>query len=162
MCSQSSARIEISLETMDRLKKIAQPFTDTPDSVISRLIEYYEGTQNIIEEASSDKNFKAKNGTKIPLGDIYGNYKPRGSKKPHLIRGTVTEKGIEVDGELFDDPSSAAKHAKKNLGAGDSAASTNGWDFWRIVDKHSNKNKKLDDLRKAQKHANLTLEDLGL
>lgn len=164
MSGKSSTKIEISFETMERLKKIAQPFTDTPESVISRLIDYYEGAKDVIEQdkKSSTEFFKTKDGTKIPLGKIHGTYRPRGTKITHTIRGKITKSGIEVDGKVFNDLSSAARYGKKKFGADNSAASTNGWRFWRISEENNNKNMLLYDLRKQQKHANLTLEDLGL
>ena len=105
------------------------------------------------------KGFVTSRGTTIPFGKLRATYHRRGSSKRYNFDAVVTENGIEFDGKVFDDPSSAAIHAKKIAGAEGSAASTNGWNFWDYFDENGKQWVPIDLFRLKKK---ITIEDLGL
>lgn len=163
--SAKTVSIELDRDVFEALQRLAKPFVDTPSSVIKRLIEQAsrpdeEGARP--EAQTSEKGFASFRGATIPYGNLRATYKPRGGNKAFKFDAKVTSEGIEFDGEVFDNPSSAGIHAKKLAGAEGSAASTNGWEFWEYYDSETNSWVLIDTFRKRQNVNELTLKDLGL
>ncbi|BDB29040.1 DUF2924 domain-containing protein (plasmid) [Cupriavidus sp. P-10] len=70
------------------------------------------------------KSFKTQRGFELPIGlELFANYDGK-----HLT-AKVTKSGIEYKGKTYE-VSPSAFAAKKDCGATDTAASTNGWKFW--------------------------------
>lgn len=70
------------------------------------------------------KVFKTQRGFELPVGlDLFAEYDGK-----HLT-AKVTASGIEYNGKTYE-VSPSAFSAKKDCGASDTAASTNGWKFW--------------------------------
>jgi hypothetical protein len=127
---------------------------DTVGTVIERLLDEWESlqdksqsntsssdaadTENIIfaDPQRAAQHFETSRKVKIPLGRLRASYRPRGKGRKEL-QALVTPRGIEVDGQVFDDPSPAGAQAKKAAGAGTSASITNGWSFWEYFDESS-------------------------
>ena len=84
----------------------------------------------------------------MPLGSLQATYKRRGSSRTNRFEAKVTPRGIEFDGQVFDDPSPAGIRAKELAGAEGSAASTNGWEFWEYFDDQKGKWISIDVFRK--------------
>jgi hypothetical protein len=73
-------------------------------------------------------HFKTSRGFKLPIGlELFADYDGQ-----HLT-AKVTKSGIEYKGKTYE-VSSSAFAAKKDCGASDTAASTNGWRFWMYKD----------------------------
>jgi len=127
---------------------------DTVGTVIERVLDEWESLQNKSQSDSSPsyaadakkfisadqqsavQHFETSRKVKIPLGKLRASYRPRGKGRKDL-EALVTPRGIEVDGQVFDDPSPAGDQAKKTAGAGTSASITNGWSFWEYFDESS-------------------------
>lgn len=161
MTTQEMVTIEVNADTFQRLQQLAKPFTDSPDCVISRLIDYHQANSKISNE-NGCQYYVTKDGIKLPYGEIAGAYKPRGSEEGFDLKGRICEEGIEFEGVVFDDLSPAANYAKKTVGASESAARTNGWTFWKYIDSKTGRRMSLDEYRKKLDLKNLSLEDLGL
>ena len=57
--TQEKIRIELSPKVYNQLKQLAEPFEDTPESVISKLIEHYhQQPQNLINKINSNDKIK--------------------------------------------------------------------------------------------------------
>jgi hypothetical protein len=70
------------------------------------------------------KSFRTQRGFELPIGlELFAEYDGK-----HLT-AKVTKNGIEYKGKTYE-VSPAAFAAKKDCGASDTAASTNGWKFW--------------------------------
>ena len=70
------------------------------------------------------KTFKTQRGFELPIGlELFADYDGK-----HL-KAKVTKNGIEYNGKTYE-VSPSAFAAKKDCGASDTAASTNGWKFW--------------------------------
>lgn len=161
MTTQEMVTIEVKADTFQRLQQLAKPFTDSPDCVISRLIDYYQSSSKPSNE-SGCQYYVTKDGVRLPFGEIAGTYKPRGNEEGFDLKGHICEAGIEFEGVMFDEPSPAANYAKKSVGASESAASTNGWTFWKYIDSKTGRRVPLDEYRKTLSLKDLTLHDLGL
>ena len=168
-----SIQIEISQKVFDRLQALAKPLVDTPDSVITRLLDFQDAqvgkaTETATKNASNHgeqsdapiRFFVMPRGSRIPLGKLRAIYGLRGQKK-HELFAEVTLEGIKFQGELYDNLSSAGIAAKESVGAVGNAASTNGWDFWKYFDSAKGDWVSVDTFR-AKPNADLTLKDLGL
>lgn len=74
------------------------------------------------------KFFKSSRGSELPIGlELFADYDGK-----HLT-ANVTAGGIEYRGKTYE-VSPSAFAAKKDCGASDTAASTNGWKFWMYKD----------------------------
>jgi hypothetical protein len=119
-----------------RLQEYAIPLVDTPDSVLKRIFDHYDATAPVKTktvtlsiEKPEPTHFKTSRGTVLPIGlKLFASYK---AETPNAV---VTTNGIEFNGRTYDDPSSAATAAKLLYGASQTAASTNGWEFWQYKD----------------------------
>jgi len=146
--------VEIEQSVFERLQRLAIPLVDTVGTVIERVLDEWESLQdksqskslekctaeakNVIsaDDQSTFQHFETSRKVRIPLGKLRASYKPRGKGRKEL-EALVTPRGIEVDGQVFDDPSPAGAQAKKTAGAGTSASITNGWSFWEYFDESS-------------------------
>ena len=72
-------------------------------------------------------HFKTQRGFDLPIGlELFAEY--RGKK----LTAKVTARGIEYNGTAYE-VSPSAFQAKKDCGASDTTASTNGWKFWMFM-----------------------------
>lgn len=151
-----SVQIEVSGDVFERLQALAKPFVDTPNSVIRRLLEQERspGKQALSNPANKPNPTPAKQGyvtsrgVRLPLGSLQATYRRRGSSRTNRFEAEVTLRGIEFDGQVFDDPSPAGIRAKELAGAEGSAASTNGWEFWEYFDDQKGKWISIDVFRR--------------
>lgn len=139
--SAKTVIVELDQDVFEALQRMAKPLVDTPSSVIKRLIEQtLRSSQDALRSESSTREKEGalfRNAT-IPFGNLRAMYKPRNGNKVFRFDAQVTSKGIEFDGKIFDNPSSAGIHAKKLAGIKGSASSTNGWAFWEYYDSEAN------------------------
>ena len=168
-----SVQIEISEDVFRRLQVLAKPFVDSPDTVITQLLDFREAAAKINSgkpPASASKKepafpsavrfFVTSRGEKIPLGKLRAVYGLRGQLK-HEFSAEVTAQGIKFLGELYDNPSPAGIAAKKSVGAKGNAASTNGWDFWEFFNPASDRWISIDTFR-SKPEPKLNLADIDL
>ena len=151
-----SVQIEVAQDVFERLQALAKPFVDTPSSVIRRLLDQAtKDEKQLVSSSPSTPNSTAatqayvtSRGVRLPLGSLQATYKRRGSSRTNRFEAKVTARGIEFDGQVFDDPSPAGIRAKELAGAEGSAASTNGWEFWEYFDDQKGKWISIDVFRK--------------
>jgi len=166
-----SVQIEISEDIFRRLQAMAKPFVDSPNTVITQLLDFREAAAKINtgkppapkkEPAlpSEARFFVTSRGEKIPLGKLRAVYGLRGQRK-HEFSAEVTSLGIKFLGVLYDNPSPAGIAAKESVGAEGTAASTNGWDFWEYFNPASGSWVSIDTFR-GKPEPKLNLADLSL
>lgn len=163
-------QIDLEKDVFERLQALAKPFVDTPSSIVRRLLdEAEEQIKQTDSKKSGDQDqptsrrvYVTSRGVHLPVGRLQATYRRRGSSKAHRFEAAVTPRGIEFDGEVFDDPSPASIRAKELAGAKGSAASTNGWEFWEYFDERKRKWICIDVFRKKIAVPKITPEDLGL
>jgi hypothetical protein len=81
-----------------------------------------------VPSTQAPTHFKNQRGFALPIGlQLFADYNGK-----HLT-ATVTAGGIEYKGKTYE-VSPSAFAAKKDCGASDTAASTNGWKFWMYKD----------------------------
>lgn len=127
--------IAVSVNVFEKLQRLATPLVDDPSSVIERLIEHWEATSPKAPQERHDQ-------VRSPL-QLWVSCRGEAFRVGTDLRATylgftylakVTEQGIEFNGEAYDSPSSAGRAIKRAAGARGRAASTNGWDFWEMLD----------------------------
>lgn len=129
--------LTISAETFARLQKYAVPLVDTNDTILQRLCDHWDASppkeglkRHVIYTPlvrPEPTSFKTSRGVELPIPlALYADYAGK------RIEVSVTKDGFKYDGRYFSDPSSVAVAAKKDLGASDTQASTNGWTFWML------------------------------
>lgn len=129
--------LTISAETFARLQKYAVPLVDTNDTILQRLCDHWDGSppkeglqRHVIYTPlvrPEPTSFKTSRGVELPIPlALYADYAGK------RIEVSVTKDGFEYKGRCFSDPSSVAVAAKKDLGASETQASTNGWTFWML------------------------------
>ena len=168
-----SIQIEISEDVYRRLQALAKPFVDSPETVITQLLDFREAAAKSNPDTSpapsrkkvqpmpaAARFFVTSRGERIPLGKLRAVYGPRGRQK-HEFSAEVTSSGIKFLGQLYDNPSPAGIAAKESVGAEGAAASTNGWDFWEYFNASSGTWISIDTFR-GKPEPKLTLEDLDL
>ncbi|MEX3982825.1 hypothetical protein AB4Y45_28020 [Paraburkholderia sp. EG287A] len=132
--------LTISAETFARLQKYAVPLVDTNDTILQRLCDHWDASppkdgfkSHVIYTPLAQPEptcFKTSRGVELPIPlALYAEYAGK------RIDVSVTKDGFEYQGRFFADPSSVAVAAKKDLGASDTQASTNGWTFWMLSDR---------------------------
>ncbi|CAE6851218.1 restriction system modified-DNA reader domain-containing protein [Paraburkholderia domus] len=145
--------LTISAETFARLQKYAVPLVDTNDTILQRLCDHWDAspprdgfkshaiyTPLVRPEPTC---FKTSRGVELPIPlALYAEYAGK------RIDVSVTKDGFAYNGRYFSDPSSVAVAAKKDLGASDTQASTNGWTFWMLGGRRGVP-QSLDTIRKA-------------
>ena len=142
--------VTLSQETFDKLQLIAIPLIDDTDSVIGRLINYWNtnSPQDNTPNAQNPEEIKvwiSARGEQFPVG-----LKLRSNYLGHTYEAEVTPTGIKFDGEIFDNPSSAGIAVKRKAGASRKAANTNGWSFWEMQNTQSGRWESINLLRYAK------------
>lgn len=127
--------VAISKPLFERLQKLAAPLVDTTDTVIERLLDFWESrlAEKIVPTNSSSTAtpalWKSSRGDELLVGkELRGVYRDK-TFTAHVERG-----GIRFHGKLYDNLSPAAIAAKNLVGTKGKAASTNGRDFWKLQD----------------------------
>jgi hypothetical protein len=147
-----TVQITLNLEIFEKLKQIAEPLVDDPNSVINRLIEHWMSDPphprkpTIILPEPSLPSWRSSRGEKFTIGTLL-----RASYRGHTFSARITPSGIEFDGKTYSNPSSAGIAAKKTIGVEDSAANTNGWSFWEMQEPDSNQWISINTVRYAKK-----------
>jgi hypothetical protein len=146
--------LTIGAETFARLQAYAVPLVDTIDTILMRLCDHWDesppaegGFQRHVIDLPLRKPeptcFKTSRGVELPIPmSLYAEYAGK------RIDVTVTKDGFSYKGKYFSDPSSVAVAVKKDLGASDTTASTNGWTFWMLGDR-TGVPQHLDTIRQA-------------
>mgnify|MGYP001493762950 CR=1 FL=1 len=143
-----TVNVSLRKEVFDRLKSLAEPLVDDASAVIARLISHWDATHSqhrrpaASAQAGSPSFWVSARGERIPVGT-----KLRAKYLKHLFEAQVTSRGIQFNGTTYDNPSSAGMAAKNAVGTTGKAASTNGWEFWEILDPVSRKWVSIDTLR---------------
>jgi hypothetical protein len=127
--------VAISRPIFERLQKHASPLVDTTDTVIERLLDYWESHPraktplNNSSSSATQQLWKSSRGDVLPVGkELKGTYLGK------TYTAVVERGGIRFHGKLYDNLSPAAIAAKHLAGTTGKAASTNGRDFWRFRD----------------------------
>lgn len=146
--------ISVSTQAFVKLNKLARLMSSDTSTVIDRLIDYWENTSDPtpsvvpVAESGSEQpqattpSWRSARGETLPIGmELKADYLQR-----ELV-AKVVQGGIWFEGEVFQNPSSAANAAKLAAGASPTAASTNGWQFWRFLDESTARWLPIDSLR---------------
>jgi len=140
---------------LDRTCKICgQQILEFDDAEIDHILPYSEGGKTSLENAQITHRFcnRQKSNQTLAIDnafdqqdmvEIFANY--LGSE----ITAKFNPKNgfVLLNGKLYESPSAAGSNAKIELGAHDNI-STNGWQFWRFIDKFDKQEKYIDELRK--------------
>jgi len=130
-----TVQVPLSTATLDRIQRYSiRPLLETPEIVLNRILDLIEGKQPpgdrivaIPTERPAPTEYTTSRGVRIPIGlELWASYR---STSP---RAEVTSEGFKYKGNTYDDPSAAAKAAKRDAGASETASSTNGWVFWMV------------------------------
>jgi hypothetical protein len=155
--------IAVEFKTWSKINNIAKLTGVKPGVVVANLLKHWEVTTS--SEAKSEHPHEVPDasdsgpGGALPSAAVAdcgsvlsgvvklwrssrGEFLPVGLKlrAPYLgqqFTATVTSSGIEFEGTTYESPSKAGVAVKKSLGKSDSAASTNGWEFWEAYDSES-------------------------
>ena len=129
-------QVSIKTEVFESLKRLAEPLVDDTNSVIERLINHWEscppppGMKIVsIKLSKPPTEWRSTRGERFPIGA-----KLRAPYLHHTFEAIVTARGIEFNGKVYANPSSAGIAAKASVGTTGSAANTNGWDFWEMLE----------------------------
>lgn len=125
--------VAISRPVFERLQRHAAPLVDTTDTVIERLLDFWEShpTEKAAplnsRSTATPALWRSSRGDALPVGtELRGTYLGK-AFTAHVERG-----GIQFDGKLYDNLSPAAIAAKNLAGTKGKAASTNGRGFWKF------------------------------
>jgi len=125
----------ISKPVFERLQKLAAPLVDTTDTVIERLLSFWESRSTekatpINSSSTATSVFwKSSRGDALPVG-----MELRGPYLGKTFTAQVERGGIRFHGKLYENLSPAATAAKNLAGTKGKAANTNGRDFWKFQD----------------------------
>ena len=140
-------QVPVKKEVFEGLKRLAEPLVDDASSVIERLIKHWEKSPPAATKAASQgpgtpAEWRSARGERFPIGA-----KLRARYLRHAFEAIVTINGIEFNGKTYDNPSSAGIAAKESVGTVGKAASTNGWDFWEMLEPSTKRWVSIDTLR---------------
>ena len=144
-------QVPVRREVFERLKALAEPLVDDASSVIERLIAHWESVphgprvRHIVLPEPGPAEWRSARGERFPVGAQL-----RAKYLGHKFEAAVTAHGIEFAGKTYDNPSSAGIAAKESVGTKGKAASTNGWDFWEMLDPASKRWVSINHLRAAK------------
>lgn len=143
----NNIQVSIDSEVFERLQKVATPLVDDTNTVIIKLLDFWEQKEkppikspNVEDQV--EKFWVADRGERFPVG-----LKLRASYYDQKFDAVIGEEGIFFSDKVFDSPSSAAIHAKRLAGTKGSSASTNGWTFWKYFDAKNERWFLIDNLR---------------
>ena len=140
-------QVPVKKEVFESLKRLAEPLVDDASSVIERLINHWDKSPPVATKAASQApglpaEWRSARGERFPIGA-----KLRARYLRHTFEASVTVDGIEFNGKTYDNPSSAGIAAKETVGTVGKAASTNGWDFWEMLEPSTKRWVSIDTLR---------------
>ncbi|MCZ7560605.1 MAG: hypothetical protein M5U30_11530 [Burkholderiaceae bacterium] len=145
--------VPIRKDVFEKLQQLAEPLVDDASSVIARLIAHWEHAKPssrfaetvaaTSRPATVPRYWTSARGEKLLVGT-----KLRAKYLKHLFEAEVTEDGIRFNETTYDNPSSAGVAAKNAVGTTGKAASTNGWEFWEMLDQNSRRWVSIDAARK--------------
>lgn len=140
-------QVPVKKEVFESLKRLAEPLVDDASSVIERLIRHWEKSPPAPTKTAShvpglSAEWRSARGERFPIGA-----KLRARYLRHTFEANVTVNGIEFNGKTYDNPSSAGIAAKESVGTVGKAASTNGWDFWEMLEPSTKRWVSIDTLR---------------
>ena len=143
-------QITLNRKVFERLQLLAEPFVDNPSTVIERLLKHWESAppsprSRVINLAKPLTTWRSVRGERFPIGA-----KLRAKYLSHSFEAVITTRGIEFKDKAFDNPSSAGIAAKESVGTPTKAASTNGWDFWEMLDPTTKQWTSINVLRTAK------------
>lgn len=146
--SVNNVTVEIPLDLVKHVtSKSAVPAVEGFNAILTRILKEhdaaYPNSKHVsvhIQAPQPPTHFKTHRGFDLPIGlELFANW------NGHDVYAKVTASGIEYKGKTYEvSPSAAA--AKKDHGASDTTASTNGWKFWQFK-KPDGRTKFIDDLR---------------
>ncbi|QAZ38799.1 hypothetical protein C1M51_04780 [Methylibium sp. Pch-M] len=143
--------VEIDAALHGRLTKIGNNGLFQIPLVISQLVDHWEKTalrpSSLLanRQAENPSPWKSSRGNRFPVGLQLTAYY---LGKTH--NAVVTGKGIEFNGNYYDNPSTAAMAVKMSAGTPKKSAATNGWRFWLMpCDDGSNRLTSIDKLRRS-------------
>ncbi len=139
-------KLDVSAATFKRLQGYVVPLIDTADTALNRIFDAYDKTNpkppSVLTAPphQAPTHWKSQRGFELPIGlELFADW------NGHKLKAKVTPFGIEYKGKPYEvSPSAAA--AKKDHGANDTQASTNGWKFWQFK-KPDGRTKFIDDFR---------------
>jgi hypothetical protein len=143
-------QVPVRRDVFERLKALAEPLVDDASSVIERLISHWETVphgprvRHIRLPEPGPAVWRSAKGERFRVGAPL-----RAKYLGHRFEATVTASGIEFAGKTYDNPSSAGIAAKESVGTTGKAASTNGWEFWEMLDPASRRGVSINGLRTA-------------
>jgi hypothetical protein len=142
-----SVPVPIQRQVFEKLQKLAVPLVDDASSVIERLIKHWEKTAPqsfppTSPERQQSAVWYSSRGEVFPVGAQL-----RGTYLGKTYHAKITAQGIEFNGVVYDNPSSAGIAVKRAAGTKGRAASTNGWDFWEMLNPDSQRWVSIDILR---------------
>ena len=143
-----SMTIEIDESTFRRLQKLAVPLVDNNDTVVQRLIRHWEANPPKSSEAAAPEKQRvwlSSRGEALPVAPLRASYLGK------MHEGKVTPAGIDYNGKTYISLSRAAIAVKNAAGTKGRSASTNGWDFWEILNPRTKQWVPTSALRKANK-----------
>jgi hypothetical protein len=146
--------VELQEATLERLHSITDPRLFNEDTVIGKLLDFFESGQSVMPGTQPER-LEFKRGGSLEIGrELYKTFKGQRilgvveCEGIRLLNGQVDWAGKEIESlgnnEVYDDLSSAAKAASRILGG--SSESINGWTFWNVK-LGNNQWKKVDSLR---------------
>lgn len=112
--------------------KSEMPAIEGLEGILNRVLDehdtaYPNRPTHVVSAATvqpEQKTFRSHRGFELPIGlELFADYNGK------LLTAKVTKNGIEYKGKMYE-VSPSAFAAKKDCGASDTAASTNGWKFW--------------------------------
>lgn len=144
-------QVSLSKGLLQRVQaKSDMPAIEGLEGILNRILDehdkaYPHQTKHVVVSLPPPKtqtHFKSQRGFELPIGlELFADYDGK-----HLT-AKVTVSGIEYNGKTYD-VSPSAFAAKKDCGASDTAASTNGWKFWMYKDSTTGRALFIDTLRK--------------
>jgi hypothetical protein len=134
-------KIDVTDEVYKELQKLAQPFVDTPNEVILRLLKMKttEPGKSSPSQNNGSCDLVTKGGTVLAGTKLQAAYKRR-TYSAEIIDGKVV-----WNGNRYPSLSDAAVAVIKSTGSG--RTTEDGWRFWKYLDKATNEWKALTELR---------------
>ncbi len=153
-----TVQVPLRRQVFESLQKLAIPLVDDPSTVVERLIKHwYENPEPPVKRpvnvsppitpsssAQTVENqwWQSSRGESFPVGA-----KLRAEYLGKTYEATVSRLGIQFNGRVYDNPSSAGIAVKQAAGTDGNSASTNGWQFWEILEPKSGRWLSINTLR---------------